>query len=773
MKGKLQFLSAIFLVFFLVSPAQATETTTKLKMTNGINMSTASVTQGSRVTFSANVTNTSPDPLTYSFWGVGAHDNRGNVYNIHISDSITIPAGKTVTLSVDRAINLEPDIYDIYYKVDYFGAVYHIGTSPGCSNPVSLRVNPLVIDGKKPTIDSLSGLSGPLTVGNSSTVNITIGDNINLGSLALEIKDGAGVRKVNQSWAASGKSFTKSYNFSTNGWAIGQASWKVTATDAAGNTQAQSGNFTLNAVPPPGPVCDCNHLNLCDTSQKCTNAGGYWYNNQCNDEPQPVYSWRASGFGACPAGCGKTAQQTQIVDCVDGNGNVVNSGLCPVATKPPTTQTCNGPVCPVDPVGRWELINCTSCDAPCDSTGSSICTYACVSATGVALDERYCADPMPSSVAPCDGYPCATSQVKFFEFEFLDKSGNPLDLTLVRSLPLTFIIRAKGNRWLPKFPDSNQILLRGKHTGYSQKVVLLETGDDTGVYVATVTINPLPKIPGSFAAVETKDFGDVTVLADLIIADGGVFNGRATGMGKPNLIPSASVSAMNAAGYERLFITATFDLDDPPSLFVANPADVFMYSGHGYGFSCPNNNGFVDLFDDNEKGCFSPSCFPSDINPGSWRNVKTMIFACCSMVNPDQDYGRSWFSKGPRYFLGYNNSAPGIRDQEIDERIIRSWYQNQKVLFDPCAAWIEANRVEYAKGTEETVNAGNASAYDAQEDRYYFLEAGKMKVISGYLDSKGDFLDNPASSSSSPNSASSGDDDDGGGGCFINTIFSF
>jgi photosystem II stability/assembly factor-like uncharacterized protein len=35
------------------------------------------------------------------------------------------------------------------------------------------------------------------------------------------------------------------------------------------------------------PQCDPEHLQLCDNQQDCENAGGYWYNDFCNEEPQP------------------------------------------------------------------------------------------------------------------------------------------------------------------------------------------------------------------------------------------------------------------------------------------------------------------------------------------------------------------------------------------------------------------------------------------------------------------------------------------------------
>ena len=37
----------------------------------------------------------------------------------------------------------------------------------------------------------------------------------------------------------------------------------------------------------PIAICDAEHLNLCSSSMDCQNTGGYWYDNQCNFNPQP------------------------------------------------------------------------------------------------------------------------------------------------------------------------------------------------------------------------------------------------------------------------------------------------------------------------------------------------------------------------------------------------------------------------------------------------------------------------------------------------------
>jgi hypothetical protein len=52
-----------------------------------------------------------------------------------------------------------------------------------------------------------------------------------------------------------------------------------------------SGCIDLDEKEPPEENCDSKHLSLCDDKDDCENAGGYWYNNQCNEEEE------MSGYG--------------------------------------------------------------------------------------------------------------------------------------------------------------------------------------------------------------------------------------------------------------------------------------------------------------------------------------------------------------------------------------------------------------------------------------------------------------------------------------------
>ena len=72
--------------------------------------------------------------------------------------------------------------------------------------------------------------------------------------------------------------------------------------------------------------CDCEHLCLCDNENDCMTAGGYWYNDQCNECPEGDTS---AGEFNCPIPAGAehivtdTADYWEIGDTIFGNGKTV------------------------------------------------------------------------------------------------------------------------------------------------------------------------------------------------------------------------------------------------------------------------------------------------------------------------------------------------------------------------------------------------------------------------------------------------------------------
>ena len=65
----------------------------------------------------------------------------------------------------------------------------------------------------------------------------------------------------------------------------------------------------------------------------------------CNTQPCVTYQWSTSSWSACSVACGG-GTETRTALCVDGNGNVVDSGYCAGLTAPVTSEACNTQACP-------------------------------------------------------------------------------------------------------------------------------------------------------------------------------------------------------------------------------------------------------------------------------------------------------------------------------------------------------------------------------------------------------------------------------------------
>ncbi len=62
------------------------------------------------------------------------------------------------------------------------------------------------------------------------------------------------------------------------------------------HNNGNSGNIDNNSSEQPANECSANQLSLCLTLDNCTDAGGYWYDNKCNEEQQTVLLSIASGW---------------------------------------------------------------------------------------------------------------------------------------------------------------------------------------------------------------------------------------------------------------------------------------------------------------------------------------------------------------------------------------------------------------------------------------------------------------------------------------------
>ena len=113
-----------------------------------------------------------------------------------------------------------------------------------------------------------------------------------------------------------------------------------------------------------------------------------------------TYDWYEGPWNGCSTACGGTGgTQSRVVECHDGNGNVVADSFC-TAPKP---DTCNSTLCTATTTGAW-------------TTGSwSACSETCGGGTrtrSVTCDYDSCTGARPASTQNCNTQPCATTNCR-------------------------------------------------------------------------------------------------------------------------------------------------------------------------------------------------------------------------------------------------------------------------------------------------------------------------------------------------------------------------
>ena len=128
-------------------------------------------------------------------------------------------------------------------------------------------------------------------------------------------------------------------------------------------------NSQPQSVTPPEPVCDADNLNLCEESN-CSGASGYWYNNTCNQSSEENncsgYWFDGQCYDSQEAACTANGKFWSSGTCYDSeeaactaNGGYWYDGMC--NTSPPLTcdqynlNLCDETNCSSAGGGFWEM----------------------------------------------------------------------------------------------------------------------------------------------------------------------------------------------------------------------------------------------------------------------------------------------------------------------------------------------------------------------------------------------------------------------------------
>ena len=107
-------------------------------------------------------------------------------------------------------------------------------------------------------------------------------------------------------------------------------------------------NNTCNSNPEP-PKCDSNHLYLCHSSN-CSIAGGHWYNNTCNANPEPPKCDSNHLYLCNSTNCGSAGgywynntcnTEPEAPKCDSNHLSLCNSTTCPLAGGFWYNNSCN------------------------------------------------------------------------------------------------------------------------------------------------------------------------------------------------------------------------------------------------------------------------------------------------------------------------------------------------------------------------------------------------------------------------------------------------
>jgi hypothetical protein len=197
-------------------------------------------------------------------------------------------------------------------------------------------------------------------------------------------------------------------------------------------------------------------------------------------------------------------------------------------------------------------------------------------------------------------------------------------------------------------------------------------------------------------------------------------------------------SFLKAAGVE--YIVSSFGTALSDRRQIANQADTFYFSGHGFHFtgqlSGDQTTNFSFTFGPDEaiwskelKVAIIAGCSVLDI-----KDFRAQSFGWMSRLDVIKhggytSPGEKWENIGPKYFLGYCWKAPldSTDERDLPSLVIQTYLAARSVQVDPIAAWGSANNPTYPI-RERCINACAIDASKVPHEFWYWDETSGQPV---------------------------------------------
>lgn len=143
--------------------------------------------------------------------------------------------------------------------------------------------------------------------------------------------------------------------------------------------------------------CGSEHLDLCENELDCAGAGGYWYDEKCNEAAACEANWSCIDWTPLPetVACGETFTQSRT--CADSNNCGIEEG------KPAEEQEAVGTddsVCGSISCDTSLNLVGSDCQNTCVEGSCQTCTPTCNCIGGYQKDDSGACQPIESEPEP-------------------------------------------------------------------------------------------------------------------------------------------------------------------------------------------------------------------------------------------------------------------------------------------------------------------------------------------------------------------------------------